>query len=44
MKVISYWNSNIAQLAILEFKELGFVMIICRRLTLEMIWMVCPTK
>jgi len=36
MKVKSYWDSSMAQLANLEFRELGFVIRIHRGLTLEM--------
>ena len=43
-KVMQYWDSRMAQLASLEFKDPGFVMRMRRRLTLETTCIVWPTK
>jgi len=44
VKVMSYWDNNMAQLVSLEFKYLGFIIKIHKGLTLEMTCMVWLTK
>ena len=43
-KVMSYYDNKMAQLASLEFKDPDFIMRMCRGLTLEMTYMIWPTK